>query len=67
LITSDRDRLVTLAFTKRIVETTDVSEKAGQIRYGSGEWKLDTFTRKATIAIGVGYVHATAINDLSSH
>ena len=62
LTSVDKDRLITLAFTKRIIDTLDVSRVSGGI--GSGEWRLDAFTRKATIAIGTGYVHESLIDDL---
>ena len=61
LTAADKDRLITLAFTRRIAEGVDVSLKG----VGSDEWKLDLFTRKATIAVGKGYVHGSEIVDPS--
>jgi hypothetical protein len=68
LIGSDIERLITLGYTMRLAETTDiVKDKSDKnlIKDGSGEWILDAFTRKATIAMGVGSVHGTMINDLT--
>jgi hypothetical protein len=61
LTAADKDRLITLAFTRRIAEGVDVTAKG----VGSDEWKLDLFTRKATIAVGKGYVHGSEIVDPS--
>jgi hypothetical protein len=63
LTTAEQDRLLTLLYTRRIAETIDVANRGGQLRFGSGEWKLDAFTRKAALAIGTGYVHGDLIQD----
>ena len=63
LTSRDKDRLTTLAFTKRIVDTLDLE---GWRRHWQRRVALDAFTRKATIAIGTGYVHESLIDDLTN-